>query len=716
MLNKKHQKSQLAQLIKRDLLVSSLTFIMMAASSQSIMAFNSAVVEAAKVTEGANANIYSASFFEQYLPQNAREMVDRIPGFSFDGGSNDRGFGGNAGNVLIDGSRPTSKSGGLHAALVRIPAEQVERIEILRGGVGAGEASGQSVVANVVRKGEGTSGTWALKFRRAPKGETLPNIEAAVTTQYGEWKTAFDLDIGGGPGYRTAIFEVRDADNLLTSSSDEVLSDRGKWAFFNGEGSREVSDGLLTLNGRIGGDRYTSDTRKENFAGRLPDESQFESYWDLAEERDFKMAEFGIDWVKSTDDWKSHILGIAIINDINYQNQTNEGDYITNELGDSDFVTDISKSEFIARLTYGNVSKQQFKPEYGVEIAENVQSKKSIYNRNGLNVPFDGSDRKVKELRSELFASFVYQQSDKLSFEGGLTAEFSRVTVSGDASNKINYQFLKPRLSSIYKMDKDTRLIVDAGRGVNQLALDAFAANVQTSDDVISAGNSNLAPEINDELSVTYDWTFHERGNLKVKVFHEWRSDILEDIKLTEDESGYFTSGTGNAGDADFYGVQTDINLPLDWILKNGLIEISHGYRKSSFDDPIINSQRNVNGFIPRWLNFKFRQDITEHQFAWGVDFWSDYLETGYRVGERITFGANNRFRVFVETSQFFGLKTQLEIHHINTGEYTRSRFFYGRNVEGELVSGDRSDTYTGSEVAYRQREPEIKLSIWGTF
>lgn len=63
-------------------------------------------------------NVYLASFFNKYTPQNAYEMIDRLPGFSFDSGSNARGFGANAGNVLIDGARPTSKSGGLSGALI----------------------------------------------------------------------------------------------------------------------------------------------------------------------------------------------------------------------------------------------------------------------------------------------------------------------------------------------------------------------------------------------------------------------------------------------------------------------------------------------------------------------------------------------------------------------------------------------------------------------
>ena len=80
-----------------------------------------------------NQNKYPSSYFEQYTPQNSLQMIERLPGFKFNEGENNRGFGGNAGNVLIDGARPTSKSGGLSGALTRIPAAQVDYIEILRG-------------------------------------------------------------------------------------------------------------------------------------------------------------------------------------------------------------------------------------------------------------------------------------------------------------------------------------------------------------------------------------------------------------------------------------------------------------------------------------------------------------------------------------------------------------------------------------------------------
>src|SRR5436190_22631585 len=71
---------------------------------------------------------YPPEFFAATQPTTALDMVQRLPGFSFDAGDDVRGFGGAAGNVLIDGARPASKEDKLDDILKRIPAAQVVRI------------------------------------------------------------------------------------------------------------------------------------------------------------------------------------------------------------------------------------------------------------------------------------------------------------------------------------------------------------------------------------------------------------------------------------------------------------------------------------------------------------------------------------------------------------------------------------------------------------
>jgi outer membrane receptor for ferrienterochelin and colicins len=67
---------------------------------------------------------FAPDFFAAYAPVNALDMVRRIPGFSIEEGEGRRGFGENAGNVLIDGDRPSTKSDDILTILARIPASQ----------------------------------------------------------------------------------------------------------------------------------------------------------------------------------------------------------------------------------------------------------------------------------------------------------------------------------------------------------------------------------------------------------------------------------------------------------------------------------------------------------------------------------------------------------------------------------------------------------------
>mgnify|MGYP002653434957 CR=1 FL=1 len=75
-----------------------------------------------------------ADFFAAQRPNTALDMVNRVPGFSIDNGSGARGFEGAVGNVLINNNRPASKNDSGSNVLGRTLANQVERIELIRGG------------------------------------------------------------------------------------------------------------------------------------------------------------------------------------------------------------------------------------------------------------------------------------------------------------------------------------------------------------------------------------------------------------------------------------------------------------------------------------------------------------------------------------------------------------------------------------------------------
>ncbi|RYG26618.1 MAG: Plug domain-containing protein [Burkholderiales bacterium] len=126
--------------------------------------------------------IYEADFYTKFQPQTALDILQRTPGFVLsapDDGGMLRGFSSNAGNVVIDGQRPTVKSGGLTAYLGRISAARVQRVDLIRGAL-MGEAQGQTLVANLVLVEDGgRSGNASLELRRAPADRITPKVEAS---------------------------------------------------------------------------------------------------------------------------------------------------------------------------------------------------------------------------------------------------------------------------------------------------------------------------------------------------------------------------------------------------------------------------------------------------------------------------------------------------------------------------------------------------------
>src|SRR5881394_331192 len=72
----------------------------------------------ATTTQSGRTTVYDAAFFAQYAPRTALDIVQRIPGFTLELGATQtnqgsvdvRGFAGTAGNVVINGSRPSTKA------------------------------------------------------------------------------------------------------------------------------------------------------------------------------------------------------------------------------------------------------------------------------------------------------------------------------------------------------------------------------------------------------------------------------------------------------------------------------------------------------------------------------------------------------------------------------------------------------------------------------
>ena len=138
----------------------------------------SATAAPAAQTAGPNGRtVYEAAYFTPFAPSNALQIVERVPGFTLEVGNQEvRGFAQAAGNVVINGQRPSSKADTLEAILARIPASRVARVEVGPGDLFGSEFAGKPQVLNLVlTTGGGLAGTATGSVARTWDGRIAPS-------------------------------------------------------------------------------------------------------------------------------------------------------------------------------------------------------------------------------------------------------------------------------------------------------------------------------------------------------------------------------------------------------------------------------------------------------------------------------------------------------------------------------------------------------------
>lgn len=653
-----------------------------------------------------SARSYDRIFFDRYYPQTALDMLRRLPGFTLFEGAALRGFGGSAGNVLIDGARPSTKTLSLEEVLTRIPAESVERIEVIRGAPRAGETVGQSIIANIIRNPSISSGTWFLEIERAPDGSVSPRGAASLVRKFGAWNTSTKVN---ALWERLPLEGTRisyDENGDLTLSQQEQISSILEEAFISTEAKRALAYGTLTLNGRFGYSALLPDTERLGFLGRLPNNAP-DQRLTIDFDSIYSEAELGADWVRVFDnDWSLKLLALATFRDTRQDTVSVTETPPGNVVSRSVFAAESQPFEAIARTTLGNIGESRLKPEFGLEAAYNrLASVITLTTDSGtgpMPILLPAADVTVEELRGEIFANFIYSLRHNFTLEAGAAVEISDISVTGDAVNEQTFFFMKPSAAINYVPYDGLQLRLAARHMVGQLSFSDFAASAEAEDDRFLGGNPDLEPDQTTRLSFAIDLRSETHGAFNLEAFHEWRQDVLEQVVLP---SG--ASGIANAGDARVWGITGSAALPLDLLVPGGLLEAEFELADSAFRDPITNDIRNVTGLTTSRGEISFRQDLVKQRFAWGVYYILSSDKANFFTNEASFKTDKELWGAFIETTRFLGVKCRLAFRHIGGQRFLRNRLFYAPDRGGEFV---------GSEFIDQERGMFIAIAISGQF
>lgn len=657
---------------------------------------------------GDGRTVFEAAYFETFNVTTALDMVQRVPGFDLEQGGGQRGFGGAAGNVLIDGERPSSKQG-LATLLRRIPAAEVARIELIRGTRSGLDVRGQTQVLNVVRREDGqSSGSYAVQlrsFRRSPPGY---RVSASRSGQLGPFDVSADLERETN---RSRVF----ATEILTDAQGERVETRDETAK---EHFRDWESGLQA------GARFGDVSVSFNAQGRIRafdwSEPSFITQADGAENlRIGEYREDGASFEVGGDvEWRlSEGVSLKLIG--LFAESFEEGASVFRSFdlaGGETGLRNMTEEQAGERLLRGLATwtmNDRHALEVGAEAALNfLDAQFSLEEDTGsgfADIALPVADTRVEEVRGEAFGAWTHTPTPAVTLEAGLVLEFSRISQEGDATNERTFFYPKPRASLTWTPNDGDQITVLVERRVSQLDFNDFATSTSISEDVTNLGNPDLEPFKTGRAEAQWERRFAEDGVISLLTRYDLRQDAFDFLPV-ETVSGDRFDTYGNVGDASILTVEAETSVPLDWIgLPGGLFSISGGYNDTQVTDPLTAEDRPLSGWTERYWRIDVRQDLENAPWAWGFDYASNSGSTDYRLAElRVQEFGQGDFDIFIERSGVFGGVLRLDVENIGDVELRRERL---------LFTPDRTaGQAAGRESRVAQLGQVVRLTLRGTF
>lgn len=645
---------------------------------------------------------YPPAFFAAQQPQNAWEMLLRLPGYTLDTGDSIRGFEGGGGNALIDGQRPASKTDDLEEILRRVPASQVERIDLIRGGAPGIDMQGKSVIANVVRKqGGGVRGLMAVANNHVYDGRngtgarlelTGRNWEASARAGHG-----IDDGAGDGPGVR-----LGPAGSLVQQSRIDSEGDGHDWTL-TGAYEHPVLGGKLRVNAR----RYHDNFKLEQDQRILAPTPSLESYDGnfLNDE-----TEFGGRYNRSFGAWQLELIGLR------KDQEEGERSAFSKPGSDNVFSLERDSSETIARAVLRYRFSDRLSVEAGTEGAINELDSRASARENGQAVKLPAAQVGVEERRGEVFVKGTWRPSAQWTLDGGVRVEGSDISADGDVRLEKTLSFVKPRLLVTWAPTSATQIRARGERVVGQLDFDDFVASGDFDTGTgITAGNPDLNPEQAWVGELALEQKLWGGGVAVVTFRHSELSDVIDrgpvPVKTIDPVTGQSTTTfydqPTNIGSGRKDELTAELTLPFDRLgLKGAQLKGDITKRWSSVTDPTTLRKRPISGLRPLEWNASFTHDLPQWRMSYGVDAYGGWRRTFYRLDQVETVKLKTYVRPFAEWRPQPDLFVRFELPNVTSRGLRRIRDVYdGPRDTGRLKYTEDRDLQFGRMYYVRIRK-----------
>ena len=662
---------------------------------------------------------FHADFFASFGPVTALDMVQRIPGFSIERGDGRRGFGENAGNVLIDGDRPSTKSDDISTLLGRIPASEVDYIELSEQAGADGETQGKGQVINVVRKlSAKISGTFDANLLVGTKYGVTGFGSGSATIRRGP--TSYELN------FSSFSERVRGFGPEDFSNGAGKLIERRRYIGRGGYDEFSIGGAIKTKRGDVKINTNAKFTLNNGIDRRFGDYTNASGVF-IGSERLFTDSPLTDTAIEVGGDIELPLaakLTTKLIALYRTSTESTDGTIETQRIGQpvSRFETRSRNKPFEAVFRAQNdwTGILDHAVQFGAEVAYNRLDAKfaAASSAGGAVTVFPASNVLVQETRLEPFISDVWSVSPAWKIEAGAIMEFSTLKLSGDSNARRSFQFVKPRVAATWTIDKTTTMEFRAERQVAQLDFGDFATSVDLGlGNQVDAGNADLVPEQSTSLSALIRQKFLERGSIQLRGEYQFVSDTQDLLLITtRDAGGNITGrfdGAGNIGNSKRWNGELEITLPFDWLTKPlGVtgIELKYvgHYHDSRVTDPVTGLERRMS-YRPLWhQNWNLRHDIAGTGIVWGASVGAQAANNAYFFNQFRRQQEGSNVSAFVEYNKFKLGTLRLQVVGLTGSKFNRERFIYADTRASGVLT----------QIISRERtlDPRVQLTLSGKF
>jgi outer membrane receptor protein involved in Fe transport len=635
---------------------------------------------------------YGLEYFQRFEPLTAGDAMKRVPSVAFlsdvleSDGARLRGLDPGYTQILINGERVPGAGLDRSFFVDRIPAELIERIEVVRSA--SANRSGDAVAgalnivlrdaqtldggylrAGAIRLDDGRvretlGGVWSgqvgpgrllvgasLQGRRNPKlktswrydapGAALNDIELQTDTRNGtdySFNAAYEVEVGGGDLELTGLF---------------VRTDRRE-----DEDSREYRAGRVQLSDLLTFNDNNVDITTDN--------------WSLG-------AKFTREMLGGKTKFK---LGYSVFDDKQDEIEE-EYEYLrdANPYPDDDrFTGDLEFRRLKDKEISFSVSHERgigfADLEFGVQVVDKTRDTNIVTDRNRVTIPnppasrptlpgaygpflaVPGGVNKIDETRIDPYVMLSGGEG-ALKWEAGLRYETTKSKIvdatapAASRSVEKDYQFLLPSAHLRYSLTQDDRINASVARTVRRPGFGQLSPAVLLGEygDNDFVGNPDLKPETAWGLDVGYERRLGRRGVAGVNVFYRKVSDLIEVANtgaVGSEGAGTFVLTARNAGEGSVWGVEFDVSTPLTvfgW--EHTGVFLNYSWLDSDIDDDF--GSRRFNDQSKYVFNLGFIQDLPDWGAAFGATYRKQGDAFGRMVGEEVATSYGADLEVFVE-------------------------------------------------------------------